>query len=191
MVKLTKAKITKDIKETFVEGLKYPWNNASRLWYALWLLVPIYGWLALLGYTKIITIEMVKGNRIELPKFGKSYKNFKEGAYIFFLLIPTIFALALINMIPLIGWIVAYLGYIFLLPWLAINFMVKGTFESLWEIEKAANIVLDNVKEYLLAFLKTLGYYFIYWALSFVIVGIPCNMFGKGYFLTEFYAKHC
>ena len=144
----------------------------------------------MIGYGKVIIKALVSGKRKELPSFGKFWTNFKEGVVIFIFFIPTFMVLILIGLIPIAGNAVATLFNIFLLPWLIINFLVKGTFDSLWEIKKSFNLVFDNVVEYLFAYLKTLVYALIYAILSIVLVGIPCYIFGGSYFLTDFYRNH-
>jgi hypothetical protein len=141
--------------ESLSKGLKYPWNKASRLWYILWVLVPIFGWFALGGYIKKIVKELVKGQRKELPKFGPFWENFVQGIIIFVFLIPTYIVLMLVMAIPLVGEPLYYLIAIFILPWLIMNFFVKGTFSSLWELKKAFDIVTSNAKEYVIAIIKT------------------------------------
>ena len=38
-----------EFKNSLVEGLKYPWQKGVRLWNILWLLLPIFGWFALMA----------------------------------------------------------------------------------------------------------------------------------------------
>jgi hypothetical protein len=177
-------------KSSLKEGLKYPWNKASRLWYILWLLFPIFGWFALLGYFKRIVRELVKGNKKQLPEFGKFWENFKQGIMIFIFMIPTFLVMAIVGMIPFIGQVLSTLINVFLLPWLMINFFVKETFDSLWEIKKAFNIVFENAIDYIFAYLKTLIFSLIYILLCFVLVGIPCYLFGSSFYLAEFYKSY-
>ena len=172
------------------EGLKYPWNKASRLWNILWLLFPIFGWFALAGYFKRIIKELVKGNNKQLPEFGKFWQNFKDGIIIFVFMIPTIIALFMVKMIPLIGDVLSTLIEVFLLPWLIINFFVKETFDSLWDIKNAFSLVFENAVDYIFAYLKTLIFTLIYGLLSIVLVGIPCYIFGNSFFLAEFYRNN-
>ena len=180
----------KEFKRTLSEGLKYPWAKAGRLWNILWILLPIYGWFALMGYVKKIVRDLVNGKMAELPKFGSSWKNFKDGMIVFIFLIPTMIALGLLNIIPFAGTAAYFLASIFLLPWLVINFMVKETFDSLWELKNAFNNVFNNAVEYIFVYLKTLVFIIIYSILSFVLVGIPCYMFGYPYFLAGFYRRY-
>ena len=181
---------TKDFSTDLQEGLKYPWNKAGRLWNILWILLPIFGWFALIGYIRNIAVDLVKGKRKELPAFGKFWDNFVMGLKLFIYLIPTIIVLMVIAAIPMIGSILQLLISIFLLPWLMINLFVKDEFGALWELKLAFNSVFDNAKEYILAYIKTLVYGLIYGIASLILIGIPCSVFGKYYFLTEFYSKY-
>ena len=180
----------KTFKKDLVSGLKYPWNKGSRLLYILWVLVPIFGWFVLGGYFKKIVKTLVTKQRRELPKLGSVFESFIEGIVIFILMIPTFVVFGMIGSIPFLGNITSAFINIFLLPWLTINFFMKGNFKSLWEIKKAFNIVFDNIKEYLFAFIKTAVYGIIYGILSLILIGIPCAVFGRMYYLTAFYKKH-
>ena len=109
---------------------------------------------------------------------------------VFVFFIPTIIVLMILQMIPFIGQLVYIVLIVFIVPWLTVNFFVKGTFVSLWELDKAFHKVFDNAIEYLIAYLKTLVYSVIYGLLSLILVGIPCYMFGQLFFIADFYRKH-
>lgn len=185
-----KQKTSEEFGKSLKKGLKYPWNKASRLWNILWVLVPIFGWFALAGYSKIIIRELIKGQRKNLPAFGKFWSNFKQGVIIFVFLIPTMFVLNIIGVIPFFGGTLSLLISVFLFPWLIMNFFIEETFNSLWEVKKAFNIVTENIVDYLWAYLKTIIYMIVYGILSIFLIGIPCYSFGGYYFLTEFYKNH-
>ncbi|MBR9692081.1 DUF4013 domain-containing protein [Candidatus Woesearchaeota archaeon] len=187
---MAKKQDTEDFGESLKQGLLYPWNKADRLWNVLWMLIPIFGMFAIVGYAKKITRALIKGQRKELPAFGSFWNNFKEGIIVVIFLIPTFVVLGLLNVIPIIGALAGTLANIFLIPWLVMNFFMNNTFGSLWEIKKAFNLVFNNATEYIMAYIKTLIYMLVYGLLSIVLVGIPCYMFGGFYFLTEFYNKH-
>jgi len=180
----------KTFGQSLEQGLKYPWQKPRRLWNILWILLPIFGWLALTGYVKKIVKNLATGKRKEIPAFGGFWNNFVQGVKIFIFLIPTYIVLSLINEIPIGGTALYYIISIFLLPWLIINFFVKGKFSALWELKKVFNIVFKNAVEYIIAFVKTIIYEVIYGILSIVLVGIPCYTFGNLYFLTDFYQKY-
>ncbi len=181
---------TKDFKKDLVSGLKYPWNKGSRLWYILWVLVPIFGWFVLGGYFKKIVKTLVTKQRKELPKLGSVFENFIEGVVIFVFMIPTFIVFGIIGSIPFLGNLASVFLSVFLVPWITINFFIKGNFMALWEIKKAFNLVFDNIKEYLFAYIKTIMYGIIYGILSLILIGIPCAVFGRLYYLTAFYKKH-
>jgi len=185
-----KQKTSEEFGKSLKQGLKYPWNKASKLWNMLWILLPIFGWFALAGYVKKIVRELINGQRKNLPAFGGFWSNFKQGIIIFIFLIPTMFVLSIISAIPIIGGTLNLLVSIFLVPWLIMNFFVKETFNALWEVKKAFNIVTENIVDYLWAYLKTLIYTAIYGILSIFLIGIPCYLFGRSYFLTEFYKNY-
>lgn len=174
----------------FLEGLLYPWRKMGKLWNILWLLIPIIGWLAILGYVKKIVNELVKGKNKGLPEFGKFGKNLVDGFWIFIKFIPWTILIMVISRIPQVGGLINTFIYIFILPYLTIHFFVTGKFEDLFAFKKVANEVFNNIKEYFIAFLKTIGFGVIYYALSLVLIGIPCLTFGSYYYLAEFYAKH-
>ena len=55
-------------KLDFGTAFKYPFNRAKRMWYILWLLVPIIGWFALGGYSIRLVKEFTKGKYKHLPE---------------------------------------------------------------------------------------------------------------------------
>jgi hypothetical protein len=174
-------------KENFIEGLKYPWKNPKRLWNILWILIPILGFFAIIGYIRKIVLELLKENKEGLPEFGDFWDNLKIGFKLFIYIIPTMVLLSLIELIPFIGSPISYLISFFLLPWLFINLYVKGEFNAIWEIRKAFEEVTNRFLDYLVAFLKTIGFGIIYIIASFILIGIPCYTFGSMYYLVDFY----
>ena len=186
---MAKKRNGKNFGESLQGGLAYPWNKASRLLNGLWLLLPIFGWFALLGYFKRIVRELILKQNKELPAFGNFWFNFKEGIIIFVFFIPTWIVLMLISLVPFFGGILNLLINIFILPWLVMNFFIKEEFSALWDLRKAFDIVFGNAKEYIIAYVKTIIYTVIYGLLSLVLIGIPPSLFGGYYFLAEFYKK--
>jgi len=180
--------MTKNI--SFTKGLKYPWGNAKKLWNILWALIPVLGWLALIGYCQKIIQSLAKANFKGLPKFGSFWDNLGTGIVLLLKYIPTAAVIWIIGMIPVIGWIAAVAINIFILPWLFVNFMVKDKFSALWEIQKATNAVVKNIKAYVIAFVKTLVFTIIYGIASIILIGIPCLSFGSMTYLVDFYNHH-
>ena len=186
MEKMDKESFSKSLKQ----GLGFPWGKPSRLWNILWVLLPIFGWFALGGYGKKIVRSLIHGNTKELPEFGGFWNSFKEGLFIFVFMIPTMMALFALRMVPFAGQLAFFLAAVLLVPWLTMNFFVKETFNSLWDVKKAYRIVTENFVEYLFAYLKTIVYCIVYLVLCLVLVGIPCLAFGGRFFIAEFYRKH-
>jgi len=174
----------------FGDGMRYPWGEAKRLWNILWILLPVFGWLALAGYSKTIINNIVKGNMKRLPAFGKFWDNVVTGFWVIVKLLPLSLLMIGASLIPVVGDLVVSLFSIFLFPWLLVNFMQKFTVASAFEIEKATRIMVNNFADYVTAYLKTIGYSIIYSFLIIVLIGLPCVMFGKQVFMAEFYARH-
>ena len=175
---------------TFKEGMKYPWGKASRLWLALWLLLPIFGWFALGGYMKKIINSIVGGNTRELPAFGKFWDNFGTGFMLFLKILPLMIVVMLVSIIPIIGTLLEVLISLFLLPWLTVNLMQKYTVASTFEFQKAFEVVFGNFGEYIMVLIRSLFYGIIYALLILVLIGIPCSLFGKHIYIADFYAAY-
>lgn len=174
----------------FQTGLKYPWGKPKRLFYILWILIPIIGWLALIGYAKKIINMIVKGKTKELPEFGSFADNLTKGFMIIIMLIPLLIVFFLISYIPQIGITLTILFGLFLVPWLFINLMEKYTVAATFEWGEAVNVVFGNFSDYVVTLIKSIGYSIIYGLLSLILVGIPCQFFGKNIFFADFYARY-
>lgn len=175
--------------ENFVEGLKFPWKRPVALLNILWIFIPILGMFALMGYVRKIVLELSKGNKSELPKFGNFWDNLGVGFKLFVYFIPTLIVLILIDIIPVIGPIISLLISLSLLPWLIINLYIKNEFSAVWEIKEAFEAIKNNIMDYLIALLKTIGFVIIYGIASIILIGIPAYMFGSMYYLVDFYKK--
>lgn len=174
----------------FQEGMTYPWNRAKGLLNIFWALIPIIGWLALLGYMKTIVQELVKGNTKELPLFGNFWENVKSGFWVFLMLIPLYVVAGALSWLPIVGWMIAIVLNLFFVPYLVTNFLVKGEFKASFEVSKAAAQVFNNIGDYVMAMLKTLAFCILYGLLSIVLVGIPALEFGHMFYLADFYRRH-
>jgi len=185
----TKKKANSQVSR-FTEGLKYPWGNAKRQWNILWALIPIIGWFALIGYCQGILRAIIAGNKTNLPEFVGFGDNFKRGFMLFVKILPLMIAYSLVYKIPVIGTTAGFIAEVFFVPYLTINLLVTGKFEESFNIKKTWNAVFNNFGEYLLAYIKTIGFVIIYVFLSIILVGIPGLMFGQLFFLAEFYSNH-
>jgi len=175
---------------SFEEGLRYPWKNKKRLWNILWILIPIVGLFAIIGYAQRIVQAMAKGDFRGLPAFNKFWENCGNGFMVFIRLIPLMIVVMLMNFIPLVGNVAYLFVAIFMLPYMIINFLVKDKFSALWEVEKTINVVFKNVTAYLIAFAKQIVFVIVYGIASIILIGIPCYVFGNAIFLADFYRNH-
>lgn len=173
-------------------AFKYPFNRATGMWNILWVLVPIFGWLALAGYNIRIIREFSKGKFKQLPVMEFD-GDFKLGFFMFLKAIPFIIVCAALITVPyfMSHWLGVFFEVFMALlvfPILAINFFNKGTVESFFEL-KVLNAVFDNFSDYLVVLLKSvvLGIIFIF--LILVLVGIPAGTFTKNIFLADFYRR--
>ncbi|RME55583.1 DUF4013 domain-containing protein [Candidatus Woesearchaeota archaeon] len=182
-----KVRAAKNSYSDITDGLKYPWNNAARLWNILWGLIPILGWLALMGYVQKIVQTLVKGDKSGLPEFGEFWENTKNGFWVFVKLIPLFIVLSVISWIPYLGKLAYWFLAIFFVPYILIRFLDTGEFRDTFNYQIVIDDVFGDISNYLVALLKTIVYSIVYWLLSFVLVGIPCLYFGNYYFLAEFY----
>jgi hypothetical protein len=175
----------------FTEGLKFPWQKPRRLWNILWVLVPIVGWFALMGYIVRIVQNLNRGNTKEIPKMDDFWDKFVLGFMTFVKMIPFMVLLGIVawilKLVPIAGNIVYGFIALFIVPYLALNLMVTEKFAAIWEFEKAIKTVFGNFRKYLVALVMTLFYCAIYILLSIVLVGIPCLMFGQNFYMVDFY----
>ena len=134
---------------TFEEGIKFPWEKPKRLWYGLWLLVPIIGWFALAGFQVKIIKALVRGKNKEVPEFGKFWDSFMKGLIIFVKILPLVIVVSLLQHIPVIGDFLQLLVNIIFVPYLFVNLVIRGKFEESFNIKKAWNIVVvKNFADY-------------------------------------------
>ncbi|MDP2907738.1 MAG: DUF4013 domain-containing protein [Nanoarchaeota archaeon] len=175
---------------SFSDGLKYPWGAPKRLLNILWALIPFIGWLALVSYSQSIIRVIVAGNKTSLPEFIGFGEHLKKGFLLFVKSLPLLIAYFLIFSVPGIGGVAGFIAFVFFLPYLMINLFVTDRFEESFNIQKVWDNVFNNLREYLIAYVKTIGFVLIYGVLSIILIGIPCLHFGCLFFLVEFYTNH-
>jgi hypothetical protein len=175
----------------FGEAFKYPFNRAAGMLNILWILLPIIGWLALIGYVIRIVKGFVKGNFQKLPLFDFG-ANLKLGFFMLLKFIPFIFALMVVNgvisMVPVIGFLGVLFVDMFIVPILVINFFNRETISSSFDFSKI-HFVFDNFGDYVLAILKSIGLSLVFLLLFIILVGIPGQIFTKNIFLADFYRR--
>jgi hypothetical protein len=173
----------------FSKGLIYPWNKPIRLLNILWFLIPVIGWLALVGYGANIIRSIVRGNTKELPIFGNFWENFKVGIMLFLRLIPLTIVVMALNIVPVIGQLASLLANLLLVPYLTMNVVMKRSLSASFEVQNAWSAVTKDFGGYVLTVLKSIAYLLIYGIASLVLVGIPCLAFGGYIFYADWFSK--
>ena len=173
---------------TFKEAFNYPFNRAKGMLNILWILVPIIGWLALIGYTVRIVQEFTKGKYKKLPLF-KFKKDLKLGFFMFLKSLPFILIYIIIIGIfnAITPWldIAEHLINLFILPILTINFVKKMTVSSYFEF-KIIKYVFNNFGDYIIILLKSILLSLIFFIMIIVLVGLPAGAFTKNMFIADF-----
>jgi hypothetical protein len=176
----------------FKIAFKYPFNRAKGMWNILWMLLPIIGWFALMGYGIRIVKEFIKGEFKQLPVFNFS-SDLELGFMMFVKAIP--FMIAYMMILGILGKIDSrmaglanfFLG-LFVAPILAINFFNKETVGSFFEF-RILKSVFNNLGDYIVAILKSIALAIIFFIMWIVLVGIPAGIFTKNIFLADFYRR--
>ncbi len=180
-------------KLDFSTAFKYSFNRPMGLLNVLWILLPIFGWFALAGYSIRLVQEFSKGKFQQLPLFS-FVSDMKLGFMMFLKSIPFVIAYIILLMIlAMLGTgimtTVMILVSIFAIPMLTVNFFNKETVASLFEFG-IINSVFSNLGDYIVVLLKSLLLAIIFMILSIVIVGIPASMFTRNIFLADFYRRN-
>jgi len=173
----------------FKTAFHYPFNRSKRMWNILWLLVPIIGWFALIGYGVRIIQGFIKGKFKELPIFHFK-KDLKLGFFMFLKAIPFILAcmvvFGILSLLKL-GFI-STLIEIFIIPILGINFIKKMTIGSFFEF-KILKAVFTHFGDYVVAVLKSILLVIVFAFMCIILVGIPALFFTDNIFLADFYRR--
>ncbi|MBT4166462.1 DUF4013 domain-containing protein [archaeon] len=177
----------------FSQAFKYPFNRAKGMLNILWILLPIFGWFALGGYGVRIIQEFTKGQFQKLPTF-KFSSDMKLGFFMFIKSIPFIIAYMIVLaplylMSPWISTPIRIFVEMFMLPILTINFLNKETVSSFFEFGMV-KYVFNNLGDYIIAMLKSIGLAIIYFFMIIILVGIPAMAFTQNIFLADFYRRN-
>lgn len=180
--------------KTIMDMVKYPFNKLSRLFNFYWILLPIFGWLAVAGYAVKIIQSMLNNDFSELPAFGGFAKNMKKGFFLLIYMIPIFIVLGLLNFIPFVGQIIVILLSIFLIPILFIQYCKNEKFMEGYQIKPAVNIVFNNIWDYILTILKNIVAFLVLAVASILIitmiVTIPAMAFNKHFLMVDFYNRN-
>ncbi|AKB83520.1 hypothetical protein MSBR3_2942 [Methanosarcina barkeri 3] len=177
---------------SFSDAFRYPFKRPKRLIYALFLLIPIFGWLILFGYLARLVNEFIEG-RYEGPIKLNIMDDMSLGFTIFlkslpFIIVYVILISAVSYVSETIGILLNLLLSFFIIPILQVNFYRKQTIESYFEFD-ILNIVKDNLGSYVVAILKQYALAIIFLVLSVVLIGIPALIFTGAIFTANFYGK--
>jgi len=178
---------------SFGKAFKYPFNRFKGMLNALWIFLPILGWLALMGYTIRIVNEFLEGKFEQLPtmQFGS---DLKLGFSMFLKALP--FAIVYMIFLTVVGimsqnllQIVNFLFSCFVIPLLGVNFMKKQTVEAYFEF-KILNAMKENLGDYIVMILKTYALTIIFGIMIVVLIGFPALMFTGSIFIADFYRRY-
>lgn len=176
----------------FGSAFMYPFNRAKGMLNILWMLLPIFGWLALFGYGIRIIQEFTAGKFKKLPemKFGS---DMKLGFFMFlkgipFMLVVLVVLGSFYALDPALESVIETLLSIFIFPILGIHFANKQTVGALFEIEILGS-VFKNFGDYLVALLKEIGLMIVFVIMAIVLVGIPALAFTQNIFFADFYRR--
>jgi len=178
-------------KLDFSTAFKYPFNRWKGLLNILWVLLPIFGWFAIMGYQIRLVNEWIDGKFEELPLFH-FVDDMKLGFIMFIKFIPFILVLLIggwiLGLAKALGTLV-YLILVFLaVPILAMNFFRKQTVQSCFEFNKV-RVVTSNLGDYIMVLIMSILLAIVFGVLSLILVGIPASTFTKNIFLADFYRR--
>lgn len=179
------------------DAISYPFRRFGRLFYWLWMLLPIIGWFFFYGYLIRLIRGLVKGNIKEVPEFGDFGENFKLGFFYFLYTLVISIILMIVLLIPVFG-ILVYIFALLIFPILIIQFVMENEigkmFEKGFDIPKATKMVFLNFGVYILLILKLILFGIIAFVASLPIITIlityPAYLYASQYILTDFYRTY-
>jgi len=172
------------------EALKYPFANFARLFNYWWVLIPIWGWFVASGYGLRVNEQIIKGKDKELPAIRPFDGLFKEGFFLFVVMIVLQIALFVVMLVPILGWI-GYVYYILIVPILLAQIAVTKKIEDGLNIVDASKVVFNNFGEWMVTFLKSLVV-MIVWLLASIpiitlVITIPAMSWSQSYLWAHYY----
>ena len=175
----------------FATAFKYPFNRWKGMLNILWVLLPIFGWFALGGYGVRIVKEFSQGKFKQLPLFS-FVSDMKLGAFMFVKALPFMIAYVIVSSIldhvPVLGSAASLVLELFVVPILSINFMIKQSIESYFEFDILKSVT-ENLGEYFMTLLKSIGLFLVFAVMILVIVGLPAMAFTTNIFFADFYRR--
>ncbi len=180
-------------KLSFKDAFKYPFNRPKGLLNILWILLPIFGWLALMGYMIRIVKEFIQGKYKEVPKlsFGSDmslgFMMLVKSLPLLISFYAIVFLLLLIN--PFLSSLFELVVGLFIFPVVFMNFFMKQTVASTFEFGLVKH-VFSNFGEYIEAILKSIGLGLIFVVMILVLVGFPAICYTQYIFWADFFRRY-
>ncbi|MBW2969286.1 DUF4013 domain-containing protein [Candidatus Woesearchaeota archaeon] len=182
---------------TIEQALKFPFARIKRLFYWLWILIPIFGWFAFSGYIMRIIQSVIKGKYKQAPKFGKFWPNFILGIYVFILSAVIGIVIMPVSFLQFAGpfGFIAYYAVIiyisFIAPIMFIQLAEKESLTHAFNVVRAHKIVFGNFKEYIIVVLQQLAVAIVLLIASIPIITLiftlPAMSYSKNYLYARFY----
>jgi len=177
---------------TIKQALKYPFAKFARLWNYWWMLVPVWGWLVVMGYLIRLVNEIKKGKSDELPAIRPFAGLFSTGFFLVVaLLVPGIISSLLAN---LWSWFwILYVYMILINPILILQFAEKRRIRDGLNVFLATKMVFTHLGSFVLTWLKTMVVIIIWLLASLpmitLLITLPAISFGQYRLFTDFYVQ--
>jgi len=179
---------------SFGDAFKYPFTNWKKLFYILWILVPIAGFFAYTGYVLKIYESAATKKKKELPEWGSFWENMKKGFIIF--VIGIIFGIIcfIVNMIPLIGIFISWLISA-IKPLFFTNYAVKKEFEAAFDIKLVFGLVKKDIIGFFITWLKSVALTIIWLVITVItlfigsVVTLPAMAYSVAFLWGSYYRE--
>jgi len=184
---------------TIKSALKYPFAKFGRLFYWLWIFLPVIGWLALAGYGLRVIQAILKGNVKEVPKFGPFWGNCRFGLYAVVVGLAigcatSVFAFLQMPM-GIAGSVIYYAVTIYIgliSPIMIIQLAETESISKAFDVVRAHKIVFKNFRKYIIVLLQQFVVSLVLLLASIPIITLvftlPAMNYSKQYLYARFYA---
>jgi hypothetical protein len=183
---------------TISDAIRYPFVRFRRLFYWLWILIPVLGWLAFSGYCIRIMQFVLKGQYREAPKFGPFWHNCLLGLYSWAVGIAVSAVIAPFAFWNITGSVIGIIMYYALAvyiglvtPIMMIQLAETEKLARAFDIVRAHKIVFNNFRKYIIVVLQqfVVGIVFLLASIPLItlVVTIPAMSYSKQYLYTRFY----
>ena len=181
------------------EALKFPFRRMKGLWNFYWMLIPIVGYFAYMGFL-IQVFKSVMSGREDLPEFEGFKINMKRGFFLFIALlvvqIAYMISASILIRIPFIGWIpytALVIYFTLLMPLLIAQFVQTEKIKDGLDISRATQTMFVDFWGYVIVHLKLLVVLLVLVIASIplitLIVTIPAMGYSQYYAFAKFYSK--